>query len=413
MKYEKDWMRKNEKNKNKLIKHASEIKEDLLKSYESDYASLLLPTEKKFIKKVAEILKTKKEYKHLIVIGIGGSNLGTQAIIEAIHGKDHLINKNKKIFFADTTDPDNITSIKKQVKNKKFLVLLISKSGTTTESLANFEVILKEIPKQERTKRIITITDKNTELEKYSNKKGYLCLEIPKKVGGRYSVLSYVGLVPLAFAEIKIKNLLKGASDAIKNFDKNNIAMEGALDLFHNYENNKKINDIFLFNNDLESLGKWYRQLMGESIGKKYTKTKKQAHIGITPTVSIGSTDLHSVGQLYMGGPKDKFTTFISLEKQTKVIIPKNEDAILKNIQGLSFKRILQAIMQGTMTAYKKNKLPYNHYTLKEKTEYELGYFMQTKMLEIILLAHLLNVNPFDQPSVEEYKKETRKLLKT
>lgn len=413
MKYEKDWMRKSEKNKNKLIKHAAEIKEDLLKSYESEYASLLLATEKKFIKKVTEIIKTKKEYKHLIVIGIGGSNLGTLAIIEAIHGKDHLIHNNKKIFFADTTDPDNITSIKKQVKNKKFLVLLISKSGTTTESLANFEVILNEIPKQERAQRIITITDKGTELEKYSNKKKYTCLEIPKKIGGRFSVLSYVGLLPLAFAEIKIKNLLKGASDAIKSFDENNIAMEGALDLHHNYEHNKKINNIFLFNNDLESLGKWYRQLMGESIGKKHTKTKRQAHIGITPTVSIGSTDLHSVGQLYMGGPKDKFTTFISLEKQTKVIIPKNEDAILKNIQGLSFKKILQAIMQGTMTAYKKNKLPYNHYTLKEKTEYELGYFMQTKMLEIILLAHLLNVNPFDQPSVEEYKKETRKILKT
>ena len=126
---------------------------------------------------------------------------------------------------------------------------------------------------------------------------------------------------------------------------------------------------------------------------------------------------LNYISKIIIVANRDKKDLIKSLtasvkEKQNEIIIPKNKEAILKNLQGLSFKTIIQAIIKGTMKSYKKNKLPYNHYVLKEKSEYEMGFLMQTKMLEIIFLAHLLNVNAFDQPSVEEYKIETKKILK-
>lgn len=406
MKFQKDYSRKSFDSR--LLSYVSFIKEDLLKSYESSYASLLLPNDSGVLKDVSLLVKKKKGFSHIVVIGIGGSNLGALSILEAIEGKNYLFNK-KKFFFADTVDVDNLDFILKQCKNKKTLLILISKSGSTVESLANFEVLASKL--KSKKDDVVVITDKDSKLYDFAKQKNYDFLLIPKNVGGRYSVFSAVGLFPLALAGIKIKELLKGAGDSLKNFNKKNIALNGALDLFHNYGCKKSIYDLFIFSNDLESLGKWYRQLLAESVGKKYLLTKKIANVGMTPMVSIGSTDLHSVGQLYFGGPRDKFTSFLSVADTPKVIVPKNKRAILKDLQGLTFKEIKDAILKGTMSAFKKNKLPFNHYELKSKTEYELGYFMQTKMLETIFFAHLLQVDPFDQPSVEEYKKETRKIL--
>ena len=411
MKFVKDYSRKKVVEEKKAVEFVSFVKKDLLKFYESDFSSLLLPQDEDLLKKVSSLVKKKRQFNNLVVVGIGGSNLGALAVLEAIKGKCHIANSKKKVFFADTTDSDNLLNIINMCGKEKFLLAFISKSGTTTESFANFEVLLKKIPVRERKERVVTICDDDSVLADYSSENGFDSLFIPKKVGGRFSVFSAVGLFPLAFAGIKVKELLRGASDAVKRFDKDNPSLNGALDLYHNHKRGKSINDLFLFSNDLESLGKWFRQLMGESIGKRFSLSGEEVFEGITPTVSIGSTDLHSVGQLYLGGPRDKFTSFVSVKNQPRVVVPKNKGAILKHIQGLSFKDIISAILEGTMKAYKKNKLPFNYYELDKKSEYEIGFFMQTKMFEIIILAHLLNVNPFDQPSVEDYKVETRKLL--
>ncbi|MCC7574647.1 hypothetical protein KO361_03580 [Candidatus Woesearchaeota archaeon] len=412
MKFVKDYSSKySSVDEKKLLDFISVIKEDLFKNYDSDFSSLLLPQDENILRDVSVLVKKKKKFSDLIVIGIGGSNLGALAILEAVKGKNYLLINNKKVFFADTVDSDNINNILSICKKKNFLLVFISKSGTTTESVANFEVLLSKIPLKQRKERVVTISDEGSALSVLADKKGFDSLFIPKKVGGRFSVFSSVGLFPLLFAGINVKELLRGANDSLKSFDKTNFAYLGALDIYTNYKKNKVINDLFLFSNDLESLGKWFRQLMGESIGKKFSVSGKKVFAGITPTVSVGSTDLHSVGQLYLGGPRDKFTSFVSLKNQSKLIIPKNKDGILKHIQGLSFQEVMDAILKGTLSAFKLNKLPFNHYVLEKKSEYEIGFFMQTKMLEIILLAHLIGVNPFDQPSVEDYKKETRKLL--
>ena len=202
----------------------------------------------------------------------------------------------------------------------------MSKSGGTTETIANFEILLNILKKYKKKyeKYVVVTTDKDSKLWNLSLKKGFDTLEIPKKVGGRFSVLSSVGLFPLGIIGVDIYQLLKGAklmknSCLNKNIIKNPAALSASLIYLHRL-NDIKIHDLFIFNYDLESLGKWYRQLMGESIGKEYDKNMIRVFEGITPTVSIGSTDLHSMAQLYLGGPYDKFTTFVRIEKNREEI---------------------------------------------------------------------------------------------
>ena len=153
---------------------------------------------------------------------------------------------------------------------------------------------------------------------------------------------------------------------------------------------------------------------MGESIGKEHDREGEVVHTGLTPTVSIGSTDLHSVGQLYLGGPRDKITTFIySTDAEEKVRVPKKRSfpSVVEMINGKSTHDIMGAILEGAKIAYNKNELPFMEIELEGITPYELGAFMQFKMIEMMYLGILLNVNPFDQPNVESYKVETKQLL--
>ncbi|MFC1686060.1 hypothetical protein ACFLZZ_03505 [Nanoarchaeota archaeon] len=358
------------------------------------YDFLRLPSDKVTLKEVKAVIKAKSKLNpsYLIVIGIGGSNLGTIAVQEAVLGKLYnQLNPKIKVLYADTVDSDTVDSIKKIVKGKKVLLNIVSKSGTTTETSENFKALLSLV---KNPKQVIATTDRGSELWKLAKQKGYTPLEIPKYVGGRYSVFSLVGLFPLGMLGINLDKLLKGAEDMNKKcFSENltaNPAALGASILYLNHKKGKNIHDTFLFSNDLESAGKWYRQLLAESIGKK-------KDTGITPTVSIGSTDLHSIAQLYLAGPKDKFTTFVSLEKTNH---PMNK-----------LDKIMKAILKGTKIAFKKRDLPFSELTLPDKTEYALGQFLQLKMVETVYLSRLLKVNPFNQPDVEAYKKETKRIL--
>ena len=241
-------------------------------------------------------------------------------------------------------------------------------------------------------------------------------LHVPKKVGGRYSVFSNVGLFPLGFLGINIKELRNGAGrakrDCLKPFQKNPAMLSAAL-IFHHNKKGMNIFDTFVFDTELESIGKWYRQLMGESIGKENDREGKKINAGITPTVSIGSTDLHSMAQLYLGGPPDRYTSFITVPPNNKVSIPKWKEynTLVENIQGRKLNEIMDAIINGVKTAYKSGKRPFSEISMESKSEKEMGYLLQFKMMEMMFLAALLNVNAFDQPAVEEYKKETRRIL--
>lgn len=413
----------------KIIPEIAKINSEIKKEYNSQYAFAHVPSDENNLKIIQDLVQKKHALNPaiLIVIGIGGSNLGALAIHEFINGKLYNDkNPRLKVYFADTVDTDYISDIFNIVENELFalsnvIINVISKSGSTTESIANLELFIELLKKhkgQDFNKFLVVTTDKESVLWDYAKKINCDVLEIPKNVGGRYSVFTSVGLFPLGLLDINIKELLKGANKAINkyldiNVSENYSAISAAI-LYHYYQKNIKINDTFLFGVDFESIGKWFRQLMGESIGKEFNLKNEKINIGITPNVSIGSVDLHSVAQLYLGGPNDKFTTFVQVEKNlTNLHVPnlKEFEAISPHIQGLSFSKIMYAIILGTQEAYTKKKLPYTMINLKERSEIVIGEFLQFKMFEIVYLAYLFDINPFDQPNVELYKAETKKIL--
>jgi glucose-6-phosphate isomerase len=413
-----------EKTKRKLSLELTKIKEGILKK-EHGYDAVNIPFNTKESDRVSELIKAKQTLNiaAVVVVGIGGSNLGTIAVHEALNGKFHNQKEKIKIFFADTTDSDSIYDIKVFIehilKSEKNIILnLISKSGNTTESIANFEVLLEVLKKHRKdfAKYVIVTTDKGSQLEQTAIKEHFEILNIPNTVGGRYSVMTPAGLFPLGMIGIDIKKLLKGAryiTDKCLSKDiQKNPSAQSAIDMFCNHREGKSIHDLFIFSNDMESVGKWYRQLLAESTGKKYTKSGIKVNEGMTPTVSIGSTDLHSMAQLYLGGPEDKFTTFVKVLPIQKEKIPKFKEyePLVGGISGKKLSDVMDAIFAGTKLAFIKGKKPFNQITL-EKNEYSLGQYMQYEMIKVIIFSHLINVNAFDQPAVEEYKEETRKIL--
>lgn len=402
----------------------NKINEAKSTGYESEFASINLASDKKTISEIETFCKGRKP-EIVIVVGIGGSNLGTIAVHEAINGKKHNELRTPKAYFLDTVDPDSFNEVKeiivKALKQKKeFVVNIISKSGTTTETIANTEALLEILRRKTRKPEgnIIITTDKGSKLWDWADRHKIAKLEIPKTVGGRYSVFSAVGLLPLKLLGININSLLKGAEDMKKSclgtkIHKNPAALS-AISTYEHYKAGRIITDMFLFSNDLESVGKWNRQLVAESLGKEHNMTGRKVNNGPTPTVSIGSTDLHSMAQLYIGGPDNKIYTIISLEKfnhETK--IPSNKDlkGMVPGIQGKTFGKVMNAIIAGFKKTLSKRNRPVISITLPSKNEYTIGQLLQFRMIETMYLGYLMHVNPFDQPNVEEYKAETRKIL--
>jgi glucose-6-phosphate isomerase len=396
--------------------------------YEGDLASLYLPNYRLMLGKVRQVIGENLQLKpvYLIVVGIGGSNLGTIAIQEAVLGKLYnQLTTSTKVLYADTVDSDGINNIITLVKpvlerGGNIVLNVISKSGTTTETIANAEVLIDLLRRHKKDyKNCISVTSlKDSELWNIAVREGFNVLEIPKKVGGRYSVFSPVGLFPLGILGINIEQLLDGARSMRDtcinmNVEKNPAAISATVQYLH-YKSGKNISDLCLFANDLESLGKWCRQLMAESLGKEFNKRGETVNIGITPVISIGSTDLHSMAQLYLGGPYDKFTTFLSVKNSNSHMnVPtlKGYSKLVYGIQGKSLESIMSAILEGTKAAFRKGGRPFVEVKLPCKSEYSIGQFLQFKMIETIYLGCLLDVNPFDQPNVESYKEETRKIL--
>jgi glucose-6-phosphate isomerase len=397
--------------------------------YDDERGSINLPLDYIAEEKVTALVEQKRELepKYMIVIGIGGSNLGTMAVQEAVLGRLFNLSDSKmRILYAETVDSDEIkkiTSIAKTALEERENIILnvVSKSGTTTETIALFEIFLNLLKRYrgDHKEFVVVTTDRNSPLWDLAQKKKYSLLEVPKKVGGRYSVFSPVGLFPLGLLGIDIHGFMEGAKSQremclMENL-RENPAASGAAHMNAHYKNGKNIHDLFLFAKDLEVVGKWYRQLMGESLGKEHDKNGNQVFTGITPTTSVGSTDLHSVAQLYLGGPYDKFTTFVTVRNTNDIVsvppIPEFAE-LVPNIQDKNLKEIMDAIEEGVKAAYRKNKRPFMEIVLPHKKEKSMGQLLQFMMMEMMYLGALLNVNPFDQPNVERYKTETRRVLK-
>jgi len=412
-----------------LAPEIKRIQAALPTGYASDYASINLVTDEHMHTAIQAVADEKKRLnpKILIVIGIGGSNLGAMAVHQALKGTLYNDQSDElKVYWADTVDADYIHTIITHMQavlkaGHSVLLTIISKSGSTTETAANAQIflaLLKRYKPDDYFRYVVAITDKNSQLWNIAAQERFVSLEIPKKVGGRYSVFSAAGLFPLAMLGVNITQLLEGARflmpELLDTTIERNPAALSAISLAHAYRSGKTIHDTFLFSVALESVGKWYRQLMGESIGKEYNRSGKLVHVGITPTVSVGSTDLHSVGQLYMGGPRDKITTFITVQNPGVSLTVPTDPAYAKfgeSIQDVSLSHIMDAIIAGVQKAYSKQSLPFMRVVLPEKSGFYIGQLLQFKMIEIMYLGYLLDINPFDQPEVELYKEETRQIL--
>jgi glucose-6-phosphate isomerase len=429
----------------RLMPEIERVKAAQKSGYTTPYGCLNLPADKQMRDQVKSVVSRIKELQPstLVIVGIGGSNLGTAAVQEALLGKFNnpayaypgvqlgklrrtSQKQNLKIYYADTVDADYIADIlnfvEQELRDKKTVIInIVSKSGTTTETVANgqlFIALLQRYHGAQYHNYVVVTTDRDSALWRIAEQEQYTSLEIPRLVGGRYSVFSPVGLFPLGLMGIDIEQLSAGAQEiraACMSFDSgDNPALQSAITLFAHHQQQRAIHDTFLFSVALESLGKWYRQLMGESIGKERDINGNSVHRGITPTVSLGSTDLHSVGQLYLGGPRDKVTTFITVEHtEVSAPLPHNSPLapLVPHIQDKSLATIMAAIVSGTQKAYVKNSLPYMNILLPEISARYIGQLMHLKMYEMIYLGYLLQVDPFDQPNVESYKQETRKIL--
>ena len=359
-----------------------------LKKYSKDkfFQSLSCKYIYSFSKK--KILKYKK-FNNFNIIGIGGSSLGIEAIYNFLSFKIK-----KKFNFYNNIDSNKFLEKKKI----KYLNIVISKSGNTLETITNFNILNNK-------KNNLFISEKsNNYLRKLANKLKCEVLEHRNYIGGRYSVLSEVGMLPSILMGLK--------EEKFKNFDnliRNRKFIDGLVDSITStifYIKNKKFNSIILnYDQRSQELFKWYQQLLAESLGKKSK--------GLLPIISTMPKDNHSLMQLYLDGPKNNFYTFFDvLEKKSPKI---NNSFILNShnyLKNKSFLDIKIAQKKATQNVFKNKKIPFRSFNVLNRSENSLGEIFTFFMLETILLGHALKVNPFDQPSVELIKIETNKILK-
>jgi len=358
----------------------------------------------------------------VVVIGIGGSHLGTAACYQACEHSDTA----PELVFADTIDPDFVVDLLTRAqailqKGHAILVNIITKSGDTLETIANadlFIALLKQYYPTDYKNYLVITTQIDSPLWHYAQENAVDFLVIPSAIGGRYSVFTAVGLFPLAMARVNIQELRTGAqlmASACLNLDiaRNPAAVVATL-LFLHHQNGIVIHDSFFFSVALAGVGRWYRQLLAESIGKKENTAGTTVHTGILPTVSIGTTDLHSVGQLYIGGPFNRFTSFVSYKTYVHDPAPP-ADPVLASVRAdagtQSLATMYQAILHGVMRVYADDQRPFVSILFPEKSTVYVGQYMQYAMMQVFYLGILLDVNPFDQPEVERYKQETKKIL--
>ena len=378
-----------EKKLNKRLKNSLKKfkKENWIKKYK--LLQSLTPSYKYSFTKAK--LKNLKRHSVFRLIGMGGSTLGAEAIYQ------FLRNKTKKEFIFINNLKPNLTNYE---KSKKAVNLIISKSGNTLETISNFSFLLS---KNKKSKNIFITEKTNNYLFNLAYKLKAEVLDHKNYIGGRYSVLSEVGMLPaelMGFNERKFKRL-----NLLLNNNKFLIKLFNNVYSTIKFIKQGKFNSIILnYDEQSENLFKWYQQLIAESLGKKSK--------GILPVISTMPKDNHSLLQLYLDGPKKNFFTFFNvIEKKSEIIdknVVENTHSYLKN---KSFFQIINSQKKATEIIFKKRKLPFRSFELLKRNEETLGELFCFFILETILLGRALGVNPFDQPSVELIKKETKKIL--
>jgi len=371
------------------IKNNKTIKKDFLNLLKNQpqFFETLKPTYKYSYSKKA--ISKYKKFSRIRVFGMGGSTLGTEAIYNFLKKKIK-----KKITFIN-----NLNSNADYFQDKNInLNLIISKSGNTLETIANANTLIKS-----KENNIIVTENKDSYLTNLASQLKAEVFEHKNYVGGRYSVLSEVGMLPAELMNLN-ENKFKQFNTLIKNKAFVNNLVNNVAATLNLIKNGKYTSIILNYDEQSENLFKWYQQLIAESLGKKSK--------GILPIVSSMPKDNHSLMQLYLDGPKKNFYTFFNVS-DNKVIKINNNNILSSHryLRNQSIEKIKQSQMFATEKVFKSKKIPFRSFKVLKRDEQSLGELFCFFILETILLGRALKVNPFDQPSVELIKKETKKIL--
>ena len=392
--------------------HRKHLETNSVRVFTKKYSKILIETRKDIFKpkktlnvlnkkyfsnfKFGELRKLKK-FKTIVLIGMGGSILGSQAIYNFLNKKIK-----KKLYFFDDLNENNIISYKKKEKLSNTLFIIISKSGNTVETLSN--TFSLDLFKKGQKNIIIISEKKNNLLFNLAKKFNLFYIEHKNYIGGRYSVLSEVGVIPAYLMGINIKRLRLEIADIFK-IKNQKFLKESTIKLASVIKKNKINNLIFLnYSPELEKFLYWLQQLVAESLGKN--------NKGFLPVISSTPKDHHSLLQLYLDGAKEKIFNIFSLEQKSNIKIKIENKIDSKNILNNSFlNEIKNAQKKALINIFIKKKIPFREFKIKTRDEKVLGKLFSYFMVETIIIGKLLKINPFDQPAVEQVKIETKKIL--
>ena len=355
--------------------------------------------------------------KQIAIIGIGGSTLGTYAIYNFMkYNKQHSKTLKKELFFFESTDPVNLNGTINQLNIEDTLFIVISKSGTTIETISIFKYLMS-IVKIDKS-NLLVITEHDSKLNSFASANDINSFEIPKDVGGRFSVLSNVGLVPLYLAGFNIDDLLKGAMKISTSFFEQHELYDHLMKksrTYYEFKDVYNVNAIFSYSQLLEGFNKWYVQLWGESLGKIDINNTNQ---GLTPIGLLGPVDQHSFLQLIVEGKSDKTLTFIKIKdfKDDTKIAPITLAGLeeLDYINNLNFKELINQQADATIASVKqcKKDIPIDIIEIDNISEYEIGKLLFYYELLTSIVGKFLRINTYDQPGVEGGKIILKDMLK-
>ena len=388
--------------------NSKKLKNFSIKSLSKKFDKIFLEISKdlKDSKKTLNVLNNKlklnvninkfQKYKKIAIIGMGGSILGSEAIYNFFKNKIK-----KKVYFLNDIDENKISDLKKKENLSKVLFIIISKSGNTIETLSNtFSLnILKK-----NSKNIIIISEKkNNLLFSISKKFNLFFVEHNNYIGGRYSVLSEVGMVPAYLMGLNISKIRSNIQNCLKL--KNKFFLKESTIKIANLIKSKKFSSMIFLNYcpELEKLLFWCQQLIAESLGKE--------NKGLLPTISNVPKDHHSLLQLYLDGPKDKFFNIFSFKNISKEKINTDKIKIKSFLNKKNLSTIKNAQKNSLIKAFEKQNIPFREFRIKSIKEEVIGEFFALFIVETIIIGKLLNINPFDQPAVEQVKIYTKKFL--
>jgi glucose-6-phosphate isomerase len=381
-----------------------------------DLPKSISPREINEIKGIAESFQ---KFDALVIVGIGGSYLGAKAVIDSLSNSfQFLSGKGKPIIFyaGQNLSEDYLAELTEVLDKFSYGIVVISKSGTTTEPALAFRILknhlIKKVGKTEAAERIVTITDKEKgALKKLADEEGYKTLVIPNDIGGRYSVLTSVGLLPIAIAGFPIDELIDGASKmaqlCLSDISAENPAIRYAAIRNALYQAGRNVEIMVNYHPKMVTFAEWWKQLYGESEGKEGK--------GIFPSSVLFTTDLHSMGQYIQDGERILFETILSIKNPEKTLaIPEETDDAdeLNYLAGKGLEEVNKMAELGTMIAHADGNVPNIRIEIPSLNPYYIGQLIYFFEVACAISGYMLGVNPFDQPGVEAYKKNMFALLK-